>query len=160
MSSPARQAPLIRAAAAADAESIPALLEQLGYATSVEDMRSRFERLLDTANSGALVAESGGTVIGLASFHIFELIYRPRPQCRLTALVVDADHRRYGVGAALVAAVEETARKHDCYRLELTTRPGRGEAIPFYTALGFTERPHRFVKLLDDGRPRADQGLS
>lgn len=145
--------PLIRDATAADAESLPALLDQLGYATSVAEVRARFERLLATPKGGVLVAESAGTVVGLASFHIFDLIYRPRPQCRLTALVVDSHHRRNGVGAALVAAVEQVAREHDCYRLELTTRPGRGEAVSFYTALGFSERPHRFVKMLGGDQP-------
>jgi GNAT superfamily N-acetyltransferase len=142
-------APLIRKATAEDVESLAGLLEQLDYPTNVAEVRSRFDRLLTTSATGFLVAEGDGKVVGIASFHIFELIYRPRPQCRLTALVVRSDHRRQGIGAALVEAVEQAARERDCYRLELTTSPRRTEAIPFYAALGFTERPHRLIKVLD-----------
>lgn len=142
-------APLIRTATSADADSLPVLLEQLGYPASTAEVRGRLERLLATPDSGVLVADGDEKVVGLATFHIFELIARPRPQCRLTGLVVSSDHRREGIGAALVEAVAQVARERNCFRLELTTRAGRPDAVPFYTALGFTEQPHRFVKLLD-----------
>ena len=96
------------------------------------------------------VREVDGQLAGLATFHVFELVYRRLPHCRLTALVVDQRHRRRGVGALLVEAVEGEARRRGCSRVELTTRPGRGEAMPFYTALGYVERPHRLLKAFPD----------
>jgi GNAT superfamily N-acetyltransferase len=140
---------VIRRAQPGDSESLLPLLDQLGYRSELDDVRPRLERLLAAPDSKVLVAESEGQLVGLVTFHVFELIYRPRPQCRLTALVVDENHRRRGIGARLVEAVHQAAREHGCFRVELTTRTGRGEAIPFYTALGFTERPHRFVRMLD-----------
>lgn len=140
----------IRPADPADASSLVDLLEQLGYPTAVNDIRARLKRLINAPDTGVLVAESAHELVGLAAFHIFDLIYRPRPQCRLTALVVHSRHRRRGVGTELVHAVEQLARESSCYRLELTTRSDRADAVPFYIALGFIERPHRLVKPLDD----------
>src|SRR5436305_4942038 len=126
------------------------LLEQLGYPSTPDDVASRLEALLANPDAGVLVAESEGRLLGLAAFQVFVLLYRPRPQCRLTALVVRAGERRRGVGATLVQAVLQGARKRGCSRVELTTRPTRQDALPFYTALGFTERPHRLLRTLDE----------
>jgi len=146
---------LIRPATIADSEPIAPLLAQLGYPTDPEEIPARMRRLAEAPDAGVFVAEAAGRLVGLAAFQIFELIYRPRPQCRLTALVVDRDHRRQAVGTALLEAVERCARERDCFRLELTTRPQRPDALPFYVALGFAERPHRLVKLLADCPPRS-----
>jgi GNAT superfamily N-acetyltransferase len=51
-----------------------------------------------------------------------------------------------GVGSALIEAVESEARRHQCFRLEVTCRPERKEAHAFYGRLGFRDRPHRFVR--------------
>jgi GNAT superfamily N-acetyltransferase len=147
--------PLIRSAIPDDADALVGLIEDLGYPLKLDDARSRLTRLLATPDSGAFVAERSGKVVGLAAFHIFELIYRPRPDCRLNALVVRSDHRRQRIGTSLVQAVEELAHERGCHRLELTTRPDRPEAVEFYVGLGFSERPHRLVKPLDaEGSPQ------
>jgi GNAT superfamily N-acetyltransferase len=139
----------IRLATAGDGDCLPVLLEQLGYPTSADEARRRLERQLDATEAEVLVAEADGEIVGLASFYFLELLYRARPQCRITALVVRSDHRRRGTGRALMRAIERAARERGCFRLELTTRPDRPGALPFYRALGFTERPRRLVKALD-----------
>lgn len=144
----------IRDAGLADSEAIAPLLAQLGYPAAAAEVHGRLKRLLATANVGVLVAELDMRVVALAAFQFVELVYRPRPQCRITALVVDSEHRRRGIAAGLVATIERIAREHGCFRLELTTRQERWEAFSFYSALGFTERPRRLVKPLADEPPR------
>jgi ribosomal-protein-alanine N-acetyltransferase len=61
---------------------------------------------------------------------------------------VRADRRRQGVAGALLEAVEAIARDRACFRIELTTRPDRDDALRFYEACGFAERPRRLVKPL------------
>lgn len=139
----------IRPAQLSDSEQLAPLLEQLGYPASVEEVRRRLARLADVPGVGVLVALDGQEIVGLGSFQIVELLERPAPQCRITALVVRTDHRRRGIGGALLQAIAEVARQRGCFRLELTTHPDRREALPFYTSLGFTLRPHRLVKELE-----------
>lgn len=140
---------LVRAAATADSVAIARLLGELGYETSPTAAGHQLERVLDRRDAGVLVYELDREPIALVAYETFELIYRSRPQCRITALVVRADHRRRGIARELIAAVEAIARMRDCHRIELTTRPARPEALGFYLACGFTERPTRLVKALE-----------
>jgi GNAT superfamily N-acetyltransferase len=81
---------------------------------------------------------------------VFDLIYRPRPQCRITALAVRPDRRRQGIARTLLEAVEAIALERGCLRVELTTRPGRDDARRFYEVCGFEDRPHRLAKRLGE----------
>lgn len=141
----------IRPAGAGDAAAVALLLGELGYQTPPAAARIQLERVLDRRDAGVLVYELERDPVALVCYETFELIYRPRPQCRITALVVRADHRRRGIARKLIAAVEAIARRRDCYRIELTTRPDRPDALGVYLACGFTERPRRLVKVIDDG---------
>jgi GNAT superfamily N-acetyltransferase len=94
------------------------------------------------------VAEIDNQVVGLGAVKITDLLERPRPQCRITALVVGTDRRRLGLARELVATIEAIARRHGCYALEVTTQVHRADAAAFYLALGFEERRRRRVKSL------------
>jgi GrpB-like predicted nucleotidyltransferase (UPF0157 family)/GNAT superfamily N-acetyltransferase len=141
----------IRPARFIDATAIAALLGELGYPTEVDDARARLERLRGRDDCGALVYVVERKPVGLVTYQLIELIYQPRPQCRITALVVRADHRRRGIARALIDAIESVARERDCYRLEVTTRQDRPHALSLYLACGFHERPRRLVKMLAAG---------
>jgi GNAT superfamily N-acetyltransferase len=139
----------IRLASLRDAEAIAPLLGQLGYPTTAAELAERIERLSDRPDGEVLVAELDGEVVGLAAYQLIDVIERPDPQCRITALVVDDRHRRRGVAYALLHTIEETARDFTCFRLEVTTRSDRADALAFYRAAGFDERPRRLVKPLE-----------
>ena len=136
----------IRIAAQRDTRTIAPLLGQLGYPASPDELGERLERLTDRPDGEVLVAE----LVGLAAYVLIDVLERPDPQCRITALVVDDRFRRRGVAYALLHTIEETAREFGCFRLEVTTREDRAEALAFYRAAGFVERPRRLVKPLDD----------
>ncbi len=140
----------IRRARSSDTPAVADLLGDLGYPTDVDDAAAQLGRLLDRNDAGVLVHEDedDGEPVGLISYHVFDLIYRPRPHCRITALAVRADRRRRGVARALLEAVEAIALGRGCFRLELTTHPDRDDALRFYEACGFEERPRRLVKSL------------
>ncbi|HTT30006.1 MAG TPA: GNAT family N-acetyltransferase [Solirubrobacteraceae bacterium] len=140
----------IRLAALRDADAIAPLLGQLGYPTTADELSERVERLADRPDGEVLVAELDGEVVGLAAYQLIDVIERPDPQCRITALVVDDRYRRRGVAYALLHTIEETARDFACFRLEVTTHPDRADALAFYRAAGFDERPHRLVKPLPE----------
>lgn len=139
----------VRPARASDAPAVAVLLGDLGYPTDQDDAAIQLGRLLDRDEAGALVYDrDDGGPVGLIAYHVFDLIYRSRPQCRITALAVRADRRRQGIARALLAAVEAIALQRGCVRVELTTRPGRADALSFYAACGFEDRPHRLAKRL------------
>jgi GrpB-like predicted nucleotidyltransferase (UPF0157 family)/GNAT superfamily N-acetyltransferase len=136
---------------AQDADAVAVLLGDLGYPTEDQDAAAQLGRLLHRDDAGVLVYEDAdGGLVGLIAFQVFHLVYRPRPQCRITALSVRADRRRRGIARALVDAVETIAVQRGCDRVELTTRPDRVEALSFYEASGFEHRPHRLAKRLGD----------
>jgi ribosomal protein S18 acetylase RimI-like enzyme len=139
----------IRSARRDDAQAIAGLLGELGYPASAGEVRSRLDRLLGHSDRDVLVTESAGELVGVAAYQVITLLERSRYHCRLTTLAVRSDHRRRGIARKLVAAVESAAREADCFRLEVTTQVRRKEALAFYEANGFTQRPHRLVKMLD-----------
>ena len=59
---------------------------------------------------------------------------------RLEEVVVDAEARGKGVGAALTSAAIEVARERGVEHLELTTAPRREAANRLYQRLGFKRR--------------------
>ncbi len=139
---------VIRPAEAGDADAIAPLLGELGYPSRAAEARHRLRRLLDDGDAGVLVAESGGHAIGVAAYDLVWTLHRSAPQCRITTVVIDSRQRRRGVGKALIDAIESLARERGCFRLEVTTRPSRSDAIAFYVSLGFEDRPHRLAKAL------------
>lgn len=139
---------LVRPAQPSDADSVTGLLAMLGYPDKVPHVRDRLERLTARQDAGVLVADVGGTVSAVAAYQVTDLLERRQPQCRITALVVDAAARRHGLARALMARIEAIADQYGCFRLEVTTQPQRPEATAVYLALGFHERPRRLVKAL------------
>jgi GNAT superfamily N-acetyltransferase len=142
------EAKVIRPALLGDAEPIAGLLGALGYPASAEEVTARLTSMLGRDDRGVLVADDAAGVIGLAAYQMVTLLERPRPQCRLTTLVVRADQRRRATARSLLDEVEAAAREWDCFRLEVTTRPSREDALAFYVAFGFEQRPHRLIKRL------------
>jgi GNAT superfamily N-acetyltransferase len=144
----------LRPATPNDATDIAVLLEALGYSAGRNDVESRLQRLLNRSDGGVLVAEVGNKPVALASYQVIDLLEREQPQCRVTALVTHPAHRRRGAATALIQAIESIARQRRCFRLEVTTRPERADALDFYAQLRFSERPRRLVKYLNDS-PRS-----
>jgi len=136
----------VRPATVDDAAAIAPLLAELGYPTGPEEVRTRLGRVAVGGGTGVLLAELDGAPAALIAYQLIEHLERPQPTCRITTLVTAPDHRRRGAAATLLAAVEEIARETGCERLEVTTRPQRDDAVAFYLAAGFEERPRRLVR--------------
>jgi ribosomal protein S18 acetylase RimI-like enzyme len=129
-----------------DLAAIVDLVGQLGYPSSEEEFRRRFERYSVDAGTHLIAAEEDGEVIGLAAMQVMPLIHRDLPVGRITAMVVRADRRGAGVGRRLEEELEAIARRQGCGRIDLTSRHHREEAHAFYRSLGFKETSRRFVK--------------
>ena len=139
---------IIRAAAEGDASALGRLLGQLGYPADARDVPRRLTRFAERGAAVAFVAEVDGSVVGVATAHLFASIHAEHDVAWLTTLVVAQDARHRGVGRALVAAAEEWARTHKCQRLSVTTALHRDDAHAFYDQLGYQHNGRRYTKAL------------
>ena len=136
----------VREAGPADAPAVAMLLGELGYPSSEEEFRARFERYSKFAGTHLIAAEDGGEVIGLGAMQVMPLVHRDLPVARITSMVVRSDRRGRGIGRRLEEELEAIARREGCGRIDLTSRHRRKEAHAFYRSLGFEETSARFVK--------------
>jgi GNAT superfamily N-acetyltransferase len=138
---------VLRDAVPADASAIAALVTQLGYTTAAAVMEPRLRRVLSLSHHRIIVAESSGSVIGVAGAcvdHGVEL----DTYGRITALAVDEKWRGNGVGRLLVEHVEHWCRERGADRITLTSGHHRPESHKFYEALGYQATGVRFIKRL------------
>jgi GNAT superfamily N-acetyltransferase len=120
-----------------------------------------FEELLRRPRSADevwLVAEVDGRVVGDVSAHLEQpaddadrqsLRDLGRVRLYVTALGVEQAYRRHGVGARLMAAVEEWGRAKGAVRAVLTTYHASPLSVPFYEQRGYRRRSIVFEKRLE-----------
>lgn len=138
----------IRDARPQDARPLARLIGQLGYPTSAEAVSQRLELLATSEADRLIVADLDGQVVGLASLHVSLSVEYDKPAAKLSAIVVDHEHRRLGIGERLVETMELEARARDCCLIFLTTAERRSDAHAFYRRIGFEETGRRFAKWL------------
>jgi ribosomal protein S18 acetylase RimI-like enzyme len=139
----------IRDATSDDAAAFARLLEEMGYPSSVEAAAAHVARFAADDASRVLVAEVGGHgVVGLVATHLVPRLDDDRFTCRITDIVVSAEHRRSGIGSALLGAAEAEARRSGAPRLDLSSGDWRADAHAFYDRHGFETRGRAFTKRL------------
>lgn len=135
----------IRPARPDDVEQVFALAAEL--ATSFEVRReafvNSFHSLLAQDSARVLVADSGEELHGYLLGFQHLAFFTNGPIAWVEELMVGAQARRGGVGAALMAEFESWAYGHGCALVALATR----RAAPFYQALGYEESATYFRKL-------------
>ena len=139
----------IRYARRKDSAALADLLGQLGYPTDEAAVRRRLARLSGSDADRLFVAEEDDRVLGFAGLHVSPSLEYDGDAGKVSAIVVDENARRRGIGRALMDAVETEARSRGCVLLFLTTAERRSDAHEFYRRLGLEETGRRFAKPLD-----------
>ncbi|HUC27301.1 MAG TPA: GNAT family N-acetyltransferase [Streptosporangiaceae bacterium] len=145
--------PAIREARRGDAQQIAALLTQLGYPSTREQVGQRLAYWLPDPMSLILVAEHGGRIEGCLSLHAIPYLERTGRWARIESLVVAESCRGRGTGRSLVAAAERAATQAGCLTVEVTSARTRVSAHAFYERMGYTDicdSSGRFLKTLSD----------
>jgi GNAT superfamily N-acetyltransferase len=91
----------------------------------------RLREQLDDPQHAWWVAQQNQTWVGFAH------AVRDETGCKLDKLYVHPAHQRRGIGAALVCAVEDWARRQQIRRLWLQVNRGNTQAIRAYEKYGF-----------------------
>lgn len=130
---------------------IPQLLElmsELGYPTTFEELKKRFELLRNHVDYETLVAVKDDKVIGFAGMckalaYEFTGIY-----VRILSFTVSSKQRQKGVGRILLIACEEWAIEQGAEVITLNSgiREERQIAHLFYLSNGYTAKSTGFIK--------------
>jgi len=148
----------IRFAHHADVPELMRLFIELGYEIPPGVLAARLEAF-DRAGEKALVAadeSTSGRLLGAATLHATPVLHRAGPVGRVTALVVDANHRGRGIGRALMEAAEEWAAEQGCVLMEVTSNQRRADAHEFYEGIGYERTSFRFARVPRAAAPSTD----
>jgi ribosomal protein S18 acetylase RimI-like enzyme len=84
-----------------------------------------------------LQAMDDGEPVGLAVVNFSLTLYGSREQARMTALIVDEEFRRRGVGGRLMEEVLASVRRRGCRELEVNVAPDEN-ILGFYKRFNYT----------------------
>jgi len=147
-------APVIRAARIEEAEEIAALFNAInsldggGPIVTMTGAHVRRHLLGAQPLSTLRVAELDGRLAGFITANIVYDSARAAGGCIVVDLYVRPEHRRRGVGRALMAAMAAEARRDGAACLWWGVDDGDDEATAFYVALGSTVEEHFTGRIL------------
>ncbi len=101
------------------------------------DVRYRVIRGLQEAGGTCFLAQDGESFVGLAICLPSYSSFRARPVLNIHDIAVVPEHRGKGIGQALLAAVEDEARRLGCAKITLEVRSDNALARDLYRRWGF-----------------------
>lgn len=134
-----------------DLHDVYQLTIQLGYPSTLKNIKQRWEHLHQDSHYQTLVIEQDSHVIGYAGFIQAYTWEFDGGYLRIQAFVIDQDHRGKRVGKQLMAAIEQIAKEQGFKMIQLNSgnREERYPAHAFYQGLGFDSYSIGFRKLLE-----------
>lgn len=135
----------------ADLNSVTVLTNELGYPTSVEQMKIRMEKILQLDTYWTFVAVVEGQVAGYIGLNKNYFWEQDGTFIRIQALVVKKEFRRQHIGQCLIEAAEKHAHQIKSRLLILNSgnREERQAAHQFYPRMGFEGKSTGYVKKID-----------
>jgi GNAT superfamily N-acetyltransferase len=135
----------IRAARGDDVAALAELSTQLGYPADAETLRQRLSGVREQGVGEVFVAVgTNDRVLGWT--HVVPRLHlEESPFAELAGLVVGAGARGAGVGAALLGAAEQWARRHGFAHFRVRSNVVRERAHRFYLREGYVERKRQVV---------------
>ena len=114
------------------------------YFRAATRAESEWRRVLADPTAAVFVVASGPSAadpLGFLSVRVYDTpadpAMVPRRRGHVETVVVDARHRRRGIGRRLLAAATDWARSQGAVELVLTTWSGNAAADAFYERLGY-----------------------
>jgi GNAT superfamily N-acetyltransferase len=137
----------IRDARTKDYAQMAELAQQLGYASTTDDIAARIAPIQGSPEYGAFVAESvDGKIAGWIAMFVYRCV-EADARVEVSGLVVDSRARSQGVGKRLLDRAEQWARDKGYHVIGLRTNVVRERAHVFYERQGYkhtkTQRTYR-----------------
>lgn len=154
----------IRATAEADVETLHRLILELAeYEKLAEEVRGDPETLrhslFDRRDAEALLIERGGEAVGYAIFFTTFSSFECRSGIWLEDVYVRPEHRRGGIGRAVMERLAAIALERGHVRLEWCALEWNAPALDFYASLGARRlEDWRMLRLERDGIERLAAG--
>lgn len=138
----------IRAAKESDAEALADLCGQLGYPTDAVTMIARLREASGDRNRAVIVADAQGRAVGCLELAV-QSAFENGTWPEIRGLVVDANSRSGGIGAALVSFAKKWSRERGFKSLRMRTNEVRTRTHAFYEREGFTKTKSQRVYDID-----------
>ena len=138
----------IRKATYMDAPAIRALLEALGYKTSISMLVNQLELLFDKNDHQVFVYDLRKEVVGFVSVHYLPQLAFDGSLMIITYLSVDEDVKDINVAKELEQFIVSEGRSRKCERIQVHCLDWRTPAHQFYLQQGYQEYPKYFTKRL------------
>ena len=138
----------VRRARASDADDVARLYAQLVAHPAVRVLPERLGELETASDTALFVAERGERLVGTVLVALCaDVMFGRRPFAVVENIVVDAQERGQGIGAALLQAVDRFCLAADCSKIMLLSASERVDAHAFFEHSGFAgDRKCGFVK--------------
>jgi PhnO protein len=111
-----------------------------------DELKTCFDACLSLPHHHYLIAEIDGYAVGYVSCHGQLLLHHCGMVYEIEELYVDYAHRNLGIGALLIAAVENALAGSGHKLLEVASGLQRTDAHRFYKENGFRQTSYKFVK--------------
>ncbi len=132
---------MIRPATSHDLDGLLALYHHLHPDDPAPDpvvAEQAWSALLSSGVVVPIVAELAGLLVASCTLAIIPNLTRgARPYGVIENVVTHADHRRRGLGRAVLIAAQRAAWSAGCYKVMLATGSRRASTLAFYEAAGF-----------------------
>jgi ribosomal protein S18 acetylase RimI-like enzyme len=103
-----------------------------------DNQRAAIEEIISDAHQDLLVGEIDGSVVCTAQVTWMRMLSADGGlYCQVEAVRTSAARRGQGIGATLMAYIEDEARRRGAARMQLTSNRERVRAHEFYERLGF-----------------------
>jgi GNAT superfamily N-acetyltransferase len=141
---------IIRDARPEDVEELTSLMTDLGYPTTIEEFRTRFEHISAHPDYRTIVAMQGEEIVGMAGLSKNIFYEMNGNYMRILAFVVKQNSRKLGIGKILIDASEDWAREQGLRMVVISSgnRAERDAAHAFYQKMGYAVKSSGFVKKL------------
>ncbi len=141
---------IIREAESSDSFALAELMNELGYDTTADEMKIRFEHIQTRQDYKTFVAIIDTQILGMIGFTKNYSYEQNGIYVRVAALVAGSEFRQTGIGKKLMEAAENWAREigADKILLNCGNREERTIARAFYQKIGYQIKSSGFVKKL------------